>query len=170
MRADVAVRIGAFVVHLLVPVRRGNVVHAGLPCAHLHPLSCARRLARTAMPLAAHQLAPRMHRCAPRGAFAVCMHTATWLNSPLPCVYTRQSFTVFSVFLFFFNFLHFKIENIHICIYITSNTSNTCIYGCIYPQIHQTYQRHAYMHAYNMKYIKHTTNRSKYSYRVHLTS
>jgi hypothetical protein len=69
------VRLGAFAVHLLFAVRRVNAVPLSLPCAHLHLLLCARRLARTAKALAAHQLAPRMRE--PRGAFAVCMRMAT---------------------------------------------------------------------------------------------
>jgi hypothetical protein len=75
---------------------------------------------------------------------------ATWR---LCRVYAHGKAPQYFLFFCFFNSLHFKIENTHICIYITSNTPNTCIYGCTYPQIHQTYQIHAYMHAYNMKYI-----------------
>jgi hypothetical protein len=67
------------------------------------------------------------------------------------CIHMAKTPQYFLFFLFFYNFLHFKIINTHICIYITSITSNTCIY----PQIHQTYQIDAYMHAYNIKYIKH---------------
>jgi hypothetical protein len=80
-----------------------------LPCAVQQALPCATHKHARQRPCQAHHPHVQVAQVCDTWPFAVCVHTAKWPNGPLPCAYTWQRFTVISIFLFFFNSLHFKI-------------------------------------------------------------
>jgi hypothetical protein len=149
VRYSFAVRCGPLPCELALPCA------LALPCEYFvvrrcHPLPCARQ--QHARQRSCHVTTPRHPNVQVSSTWALChvyAHGKVTKWSFAVCIHTAKCPEFFIFFCFSFNPCISKYE-IHIYAYITSSTSNTSIY----PQIHQTYQIDAYVHAYNIKHIK----------------